>query len=656
MEYSLNENKLNLVIYDGGLNTIYNNYKKKFTLYQNLLLSIIDFNYFSLDDFSSKEKIILEKFDIYQIINEFLDKNNHITFFIKNSKHLDELYINFLSFLNKKFINYKTINDIQINFNHFEAIDEQVLLNEEGKNLILMHENLVFLLTDYIVLKNFKFEKKFIYVLENENSDKNTKFKQILSKSPKNFIFYTHKLEKLFIYKNIGTWSVYLTNYVSTTENKIKNEKIAKVVTKNLDISLFTNQFNDFNYIKDLNEINKQFIKKYGRFFNFAHISFNCSSNYVSLINNLNAEDLDDNKANARRLNEIINKTNPLKILVLIRSLFKYREFSRAAVYYVNDDKFNFNFFCGFEDLDDFHLNGEFDVIFYKLTRGPEIDFYSKLIENTKIIAKEKRIYIANDFDNLECFNDRAEMVKMLNHIVDKSEDLTSEFKIKLSVPDSKLQKFSSINNKEKFRNFLTENNFRLPLILKLDGPTEKFDHFMCSIVSDKGIDNFVDYLLNYSEGVEEKVNILIQTFFNHGGKVIKSYYINRTAYTYIRPSLPDMLEEYCNTIDEFKDGYFCFYTSDLISKKFQDLWKKFQIDNEINNKINFDFLEKVCRIFENESQKTLFGLDFLYNEKNNEYSLVDCNFFPGYKELKAEFGSILKDHILYYYNKFKQI
>jgi len=92
-----------------------------------------------------------------------------------------------------------------------------------------------------------------------------------------------------------------------------------------------------------------------------------------------------------------------------------------------------------------------------------------------------------------------------------------------------------------------------------------------------------------------------------------------------------------------------------LISEKFYDLFKHLPVNDSIEKKINVNFLQEICDVFEKESGKTLFGLDFLYNEKNNIYSVIDCNYFPGYKETNnEEFCKLLKNHIITYYEDFK--
>jgi len=651
MTYTNIESNLNIVIHEGGLNTIYDEYKNKFVLFNNLLSSIIEFNYNSEDDSVLKDKEnqinSSNSLDMNQVMRSFSDQYKNINSIIFNPQELREFYLKFNTHINEIFANRerKSKTDLFINLNNFESAGNDVLSKYEGRNIVLLHYDLISLLTDYIVLKNLNLEDKFMFIYNNK-TDIQSDFMQLLFKAPKNFILYSRNLETLFEFKNYGVWSVYLTNYVYSSEHKIKNIESNGIQSSKTNYTL-----SNLEYMNSITEFNKDFIRSKGRFFDFAHISFNCSFNYLRFIEQINLKN-QDLKANSVKLYEEINQTNPIRVFILAKSLFKFREFQRSIEYYVCDESIIYNFYCGFEQIEELHLNGEFDIIFFKITRPGEVEFCANLIKTTlEIIKRNPRIYLANPVDNLDIFNDRGKMVICLNQITEKSRNLTEEFNTGLIVPESILINLQLINSKEKFRNFLQENKLSLPLILKIDGPKTNIpDHNMCTIIADIGIDNFLDYIIKLAAGIEDKVNILIQSFFNHGGKVIKSYYINKTAYHYVRTSLPDMLEEYTSTIKEFENGYFCFTTPDLVSKNFEELMKKFHVDSEIDKKIDCNFLKSVCDVFEKETQKTLFGLDFLYNSRENIYSLIDCNYFPGYKELKSSFGNIIKEHLLKYY------
>ncbi len=68
---------------------------------------------------------------------------------------------------------------------------------------------------------------------------------------------------------------------------------------------------------------------------------------------------------------------------------------------------------------------------------------------------------------------------------------------------------------------------------------------------------------------------------------------------------------------------------------------------------IKVGYLVEISRSFQKFSDVSLFGLDFLYDHVNKEYYVIDCNLYPGYKELLHEFNGILTNHIENLYREF---
>jgi hypothetical protein len=78
-----------------------------------------------------------------------------------------------------------------------------------------------------------------------------------------------------------------------------------------------------------------------------------------------------------------------------------------------------------------------------------------------------------------------------------------------------------------------------------------------------------------------------------------------------------------------------------------QKLYREKLYKNEkIKDLVNLDYILNISKCFRDFSKTTLFGLDFLYDYVKKEYYVVDCNLYPGYKELLHEFNGILTDHI----------
>lgn len=99
-------------------------------------------------------------------------------------------------------------------------------------------------------------------------------------------------------------------------------------------------------------------------------------------------------------------------------------------------------------------------------------------------------------------------------------------------------------------------------------------------------------------------------------------------------------LENYCD------QGYMEFTTPYLSSKEYFIFWKSLQKSDFKEEIIDFDYLSKLSEILEKDLKQNLFGLDFLFDFKENLYYLIDINFFPTYKEIKSKFPQILKSHI----------
>jgi len=134
---------------------------------------------------------------------------------------------------------------------------------------------------------------------------------------------------------------------------------------------------------------------------------------------------------------------------------------------------------------------------------------------------------------------------------------------------------------------------------------------------------------------------------------LLKIYRINRKNYYYFRPSTPDINE---NTfkMKEFSRGYFDFETSYLSTKEYAEFWEKFENKQDVKNKYNFEFLDKVGDEFEIASKNSFFGLDFIYDYKNDVHYFIDCNYFPAYTELGKDTEAAMNEHIINLWTKHK--
>jgi hypothetical protein len=68
---------------------------------------------------------------------------------------------------------------------------------------------------------------------------------------------------------------------------------------------------------------------------------------------------------------------------------------------------------------------------------------------------------------------------------------------------------------------------------------------------------------------------------------------------------------------------------------------------DDLETKINKEYLDELSLIYIKEYGINLLGLDFVYNIENNVYYLIDSNYYPGYKEITLDFNDILTERIL---------
>ncbi len=266
---------LTLVLTEGGLNSLYSDGKNKISLYESLLLSIIQYNYYNEQNNTLDQNKYLENLSINELIRSYQSKSNKNSF-IKSFEEVTEIYFNFVSFLNEKFIgNESPLKDLKVSSSNMQLTNNDMICKYDKFNLILFHNNLVDLITDYIILKSFGLAEKLIFVYENPEWTECSSFNRYLMDSPKSFVFYSHNLNTLYKYKKLGTWTVYLTYYVVTTQHKIHKQKLNNTKLSIFDLLCLKNNLNDFENINNINIKNEVYLIKNGRFFNLSCNSFN---------------------------------------------------------------------------------------------------------------------------------------------------------------------------------------------------------------------------------------------------------------------------------------------------------------------------------------------------------------------------------------------
>ena len=148
----------------------------------------------------------------------------------------------------------------------------------------------------------------------------------------------------------------------------------------------------------------------------------------------------------------------------------------------------------------------------------------------------------------------------------------------------------------------------------------------------------------------------IIQERIKHGGIMIKNYNINEESYSFIRPSLPDNA---INNVHFKKNNVIDFY-NEMIYKKNDILFENYEEEkvNLFKNKLaqKLEIINKLSNVFINITKLTLFGLDFLYDEENEKFYILEINYFPSYRELGKELHNKFDEHIIRFYNKYKNL
>ena len=204
-----------------------------------------------------------------------------------------------------------------------------------------------------------------------------------------------------------------------------------------------------------------------------------------------------------------------------------------------------------------------------------------------------------------------------------------------------------NINN---IKNIIKENNINFPFILK---PNSCERHEMKLIISEEGLINIFNNKNDNFFNNNKNNLYVIQERIKHGGIMIKNYNINEESFSFIRPSLPD------NAINNknFNNNFIDFY-NEMIYKKNDILFENYDEEKVENFKQKLlekiEIINKLSNIFIKITKLTLFGLDFLYDEENDKFYILEINYFPSYRELGKELHNKFDEHIIKFYNKFK--
>ena len=601
---------LNLYIINGGLFQIYYDPIQKYNNYSDIKEKIIKRITNQFPNISSQK--------ISDIFNNYSnDKKSNL-----NVNQLKESIEKELQLL----LNISSINDISIfNESDFQTIPLDYLkdISQEYK-ISFLYKSWIDMYIDYSIMTLLKIDN-ISYYLENDDS-----IQSVIELCPKNKIIFDFNLNNLYRYYTKGCITVYLTHLLKL------------VFSLNQDQSFF----------KKLNEDNLSIIREKGTFFSFSIFFFIQLKNYFPKLLSVNSQ-TKDIVFNDGLFKEELSKMKLTNVLVFYRYFFKSGEIKRAHLFLCND-KINYISYVGnlgqdnYDDLLDIDkLHKNVDIILPKFSDAHEVKQYTKIIQSI--------ITYTSTHPNMRCMTNLSnigiylEREKMINYMQEFSKEVNDP---KVQLPVSHSVKLTDVYEYEQFKSFMEEKNLQLPIILKYSGPNEKYNHLIINIITEKGLQNYISFIKDFSKGNEDKITLIVQRFVNHGGYVIKGYYIKGKSYFFYRPSFPDVSEDLVSKYEEYSRGFFQTTTSDLVKDAFKNFWKKISKKSDLKSIVDETYMNSVMEKHEKKSKDTLFGIDFLFDYQHNVYYIVDINQFPGYKELIPEFNTIITEHCLMYSHK----
>ena len=478
----------------------------------------------------------------------------------------------------------------------------------------MYYDNPLTFYTEYKILKYLKLEENFIFKLK-------TQLIIEIAQCPKNYIVLSENCLVLQEFQSFGTWTGLLVIFVLSS----------------LDLSgIYYNQI-----MKNIEIIKAGFMP------NFTSTTFFQQKYLYKVIFELINEYQDINCKS-----DIFEKKLDKKLICVtaIRTSFKYSDYKKHRFILSNEDCIFYPHLGG----NDISINKKFNVLLNRIIYEADFLNYRVLLDNmVDYVSKNKEVLLIDNLKNLDGFLLRDKMVELLQRFInlDSVKKVNEKYKVKLAFPTSQYASLKMLVNYNEFKSYLTHHNIDLPIIIKFQSESREISHQMLLIISDNGLKNVHEFVQNFDL---EKTFCVIQKYSNHGGEVLKLYRYGNHSKTYFRPSIADLFPECEQKYEEFSRGYFKFRTEDLLSKKILELWNKFDKPVNFKSEINEIYLDEVSSIFQELSEKTLFGLDFLYDYKNKIYFVIDCNNFPGYKEIEKTFWKELTSHINFYFIKHK--
>ena len=295
------------------------------------------------------------------------------------------------------------------------------------------------------------------------------------------------------------------------------------------------------------------------------------------------------------------------------------------------------------------------------LQRNPYFYYANEELYKTNfqaIFDKKQSIVQLHDISVIDTLFNRHLVYELLFNFVTGIKDTLKQSNINLEVPYSIKyileEKLSSNENLNNLKNILkNDKKMEYPFMIK---PISCTHHEMKLILNEEGLNNifndeniYKDFILNCKE-------FIVQKYINHGGEMIKTFCINGESYEFIRPSTPNLDK---NSVDKISKSGECTLYNELIYQRKKNNFLGDLIGNTDNTvKIleeKFNIVKKITLLFLEKTKITLFGLDYLYDNINDTFYILEINYFPSYRELGNKINSKFDEHVITFYNKYKK-
>lgn len=484
----------------------------------------------------------------------------------------------------------------------------------------------------YLEKEFIEYEKAILSHLLNEVNDKLESF---------NFVFIEKETLKVDFISNslffIFLYAYDIHHFID--KNVLEYKNVFLVSINNLNLNYFELDNNKNEILKRNFDIHN----KYDKYFQFDCINFMQHYHfYVDILDTYNKEICQNKLFEKESIINIVMK-NKIIVLVLHRSLSKSKDFDKFKFCISRNDVF-YKFHIGGDNVD---INYPFNLILNKLGKIKDSIVYSKLIENLGKYSKNNSInsaYLLNSFNKMEYFHDKYLMLDMIKDTVNNYKNLSNKCKIvytKYKILKSKDNIGFTNNDTRYFKQFISDISF--PIIIKYGN--NNIDKYHTTIFC-RSEENLKELILIDNE------DIIMQEYIK-SEFVLKLYRINGKTYVFKRKLNPSFLNNLNDNLIHIENRSI---EKVFIIKKPENLCylKDDELENiEINQYEDRSEFNIIASIFEENYKINLFGLDFVYN--NDNYYFIDCNFFPGYKELINSISSLIRNHCYIYYKKYNQ-